>query len=162
MRSEVRGVRSEDVLLLVEDNQIDEMLTLRAFAESGVANETKVVRDGAEAIEFLQGTGRYAGRDSSKLPCLVFLDLKVPKVNGLEVLKSIRHNDRTRLLPVVVLTSSVEQRDLIESYSLGANSYIRKQVDFESFLKTVKQMCDYWLKLNQGPPNIHGFVSSPP
>lgn len=140
------------MLVLIEDNGIDEKLTLRALRESGVATEIIVLRDGAEAVDFLKRQGKYASREGDQNPSLIFLDLKVPKINGLEVLKIIRDDQRTELLPVVVLSSSIEQKDLVECYRIGANSYIRKQVDFEKFLQTMSKVCDYWLALNQGPP----------
>jgi two-component system response regulator len=139
-------------ILLIEDNRIDEKLTVRALQGNGLDLEVAIVRNGADAIEFLQCKGKYIERANVNLPCLIFLDLKVPKVSGFEILKSIRDNEQTRLIPVVVLTSSVEKRDLIESYSLGANSYVRKQVNFEQFLVTIKQVCHYWLSINEGPP----------
>lgn len=140
------------MILLVEDNPDDEALTIRALKKNNILNEVVVARDGAEAIEFLHGTGKYAGRDISILPEVVLLDLNLPKLNGLEVLKKIRGNDRTGLLPVVILTTSNEDRDKIESYRLGCNSYIRKPVDFIQFNEAIRQLGIYWLLLNQGPP----------
>lgn len=137
------------LILLVEDNPDDEALTLRAFKNSNIANEVVVARDGAEAIEFLLGTTRG---DSCRLPELVLLDLNLPKVNGFEVLKRIRADSMTHTLPVVILTTSDEDRDLVESYKLGANSYVRKPVDFEDFRKAVKTLGMYWLVLNLAPP----------
>lgn len=139
-------------ILLVEDNPDDEALTLRALRRANVANAVVVARDGTEALDYLFGTGVHAGRDTSVLPQVVLLDLKLPKLDGLEVLRRIRADDRTRLLPVVVLTSSNEERDRIESYSLGANSYVRKPVDFVQFADAVRQLGLYWLVLNQPPP----------
>ena len=139
-------------ILLVEDNPDDEALTLRAFKKHNITNEVVVAHDGAEALEYLFGTGRYAGRDLEVMPQLILLDLKLPKVDGLEVLGQIRADDRTRLLPVVVLTSSTEERDLVESYRLGANSYVRKPVDFTQFAEAARQLGLYWLLMNQPPP----------
>ncbi len=138
-------------ILLVEDNPDDEALTLRALKRHSVGNEVIVARDGAQALEYLFGRGAYAGRDVSALPEVVLLDLKLPKVDGLEVLREIRADARTRFLPVVVLTSSGEERDLVESYRLGANSYVRKPVGFEDFSHAVGQLGLYWLLLNQTP-----------
>jgi len=126
-------------------------LTLRALRTHRVANEV-VVEDGVEALEYLLGEGKYAGRDLRDQPAVVLLDLKLPKVDGLEVLRRLRADDRTRLLPVVVLTSSKEEQDLVASYSLGANSYVRKPVDFEQFVEAVRQLGLYWLLLNEPPP----------
>jgi len=143
---------TDRAILLVEDNPDDEALTLRAFKKHNITNEVVVARDGAEALEYLFGTGRYAGRDLKLMPQLILLDLKLPKVDGLEVLGQIRADDRTRLLPVVVLTSSTEERDLVESYRLGANSYVRKPVDFNQFVEAARQLGLYWLLMNQPPP----------
>lgn len=139
-------------ILLVEDNPDDELLTLRALERSNVLNEVVTVRDGVEALDYLFGRGAYAGRDTDVLPQLVLLDLKLPKLNGLEVLRRLREDPRTRLLPVVVLTSSDEERDIVESYRLGVNSYIRKPVDFVQFSEAVQRLELYWLVLNQEPP----------
>ncbi len=144
---------SKKVILLVEDNPDDEVLTLRALRKDHVLNEVVVVRDGAEALDYLFGSGAYADRDMSMMPEIILLDLKLPKVNGLEVLRRIRADDRTKLLPVVILTLSDEERDIIESYTLGANSYIRKPVDFTQFTEAVRQLKLYWLILNEPPPN---------
>lgn len=141
-------------ILLVEDNPDDEALTLRALKNNNVLNEVVVVRDGAEALDYLFATGPYAGRDASLMPELTLLDLKLPKVDGLEVLRKLRADDRTRLLPVVILTSSKEEQDLVSGYSLGANSYVAKPVDFIQFSAAVKQLGLYWLVLNEPPPNI--------
>ncbi len=141
------------IILLVEDNPDDELLTLRAFKKSNIANEIVVVRDGAKALDYLFGDGDNAVRDSRAIPAVVLLDLKLPKVDGLEVLKRLRDDERTRCTPVVVLTSSREDRDIIESYKLGANSYIRKPVDFDQFLEAVQQLGLYWLLLNEPPPS---------
>jgi two-component system, response regulator len=140
------------VILLVEDNRDDEELALLAFRKSNLANKVVVARDGAEALDYLFGTGSLAGHDSPVLPQLVLLDLKLPKIDGLEVLKRLRADPRTRRLPVVVLTSSREEQDLIESYDLGANSYVRKPVDFARFAEAVQQLQMYWLVLNEAPP----------
>jgi two-component system, response regulator len=139
------------IILLIEDNPDDEALAIRALKKNNIMNEVVVAHDGAEALDFLFGTGEYVNRDTSILPQVVLLDLNLPKLNGLEVLKRIRADDRTRLLPVVILTTSNEDRDRMESYKLGANSYIRKPVNFEQFNEAVQQLGIYWLVLNQGP-----------
>ena len=136
-------------ILLVEDNPDDEALTLRAFAKNKIANPVVVARDGVEALDYLFGTGSYAGRDIAAAPSVVLLDLKLPRIDGLEVLRRIRADSRTRLLPVVILTTSKEQQDIYEAYSLGANSYIRKPVNFEKFIHAVGQLALYWLSLNE-------------
>ena len=141
-------------ILLVEDNPDDVELTLRAFRKSNVANEVVVVRDGVEALEYLFATGRYADRDSNALPQVVLLDLNLPRISGLEVLERVRAHAKTKLLPVVILTSSIEERDLVNGYSLGANSYVQKPVDFEQFTDSVRQLGLYWLLLNQRAPSI--------
>jgi len=140
------------VILLVEDNPDDEALTLRAFRKNNVRNPVVVVRDGAEALEWLFRTGPYADRDGTA-PQVVLLDLKLPKIDGLEVLRQVRANEGTKLLPVVILTSSKEESDLIQGYELRANSYIRKPVDFERFLEAVREIGLYWLVLNEPPPS---------
>lgn len=140
------------LILLVEDNRDDEALTRRALSKNNIRNEIVVAQNGAEALDFLFGTGAYAGRNIENMPHLVLLDLKLPKVDGLEVLKRLRADVRTRLLPVVVLTSSDEERDRLESYGLGANSYIRKPVEFTEFMEAVRQLGLYWLVLNRPPP----------
>src|SRR2546421_11809632 len=137
------------VILLVEDNPRDEALTLRALKKSNIVNEIVIARDGVEALDYLFGTGAHAARDTSELPQFVLLDLKLPKVDGLEVLQRIRADERTRRLPVVVFTSSSEEEDVIRSYDLGANSYVRKPVDFERFSEAARQLGLYWLVLNQ-------------
>ena len=141
-------------ILLVEDNPDDELLAIRALKKNKIMNEVVVARDGAEALDYLFGTGAYAGRDTSVMPQVILLDLKLPKINGHEVLKRLRDDDRTKLLPVVVLTSSKEERDLNESYRLGANSYIRKPVDFSQFSEAIRQLGLYWLVLNEAPPTM--------
>lgn len=140
------------MILLVEDNPDDEALTVRALHKNKIANNLMVVRDGVEALEFLFCTGAYSERNPKEMPEVVLLDLKLPKVDGLEVLRQIRANEHTRLLPVVILTSSKEEQDLITSYSLGANSYIRKPVDFSQFVEAIHQLGMYWLVLNETPP----------
>lgn len=143
------------VILLVEDNPDDEALTLRALRKNNIMNEVIVARDGAAALDYLFGTGGYAGRDTSERPQLILLDLKLPKVDGLEVLARLRANERTALLPIVILTSSKEQQDLLNGYRLGANSYIVKPVDFHQFVEAVQQLGLYWLVLNEGAPSVH-------
>ncbi len=143
---------ADKVILLVEDNPDDEALTMRALKKSGIADEIIVARDGAEALDYLFGTGPYAGRDLSLMPPLTLLDLKLPKIDGLEVLRRLRNDERTRNLPVVILTSSKEEQDLINGYQLGCNSYIRKPVDFTQFVETVRQLGLYWLVLNEPLP----------
>ena len=139
-------------ILLVEDNPDDATLTLRAFRRSHVMNTIAVVRDGVEALDYLFARGAYADRASAPLPALVILDLKLPKLDGLGVLKVIREDERTKLMPVVILTSSKEEQDLVSGYALGANSYVRKPVDFNEFLEAVKVLGIYWLAMNQTPP----------
>ena len=139
-------------ILLVEDNPYDVELTLRAFQASKIKNEIVVVRDGKEALDYLFGTGAYAGRDLRNAPEVVLLDLKLPKVDGHEVLRRMRADARTRRLPVVVLTSSSEEQDVIASYDLGANSFMRKPVDFAQFTDAARQLGLYWLVLNEPPP----------
>lgn len=141
-------------ILLVEDSPDDAALTLRAFKKHNVTNDVVVARDGAEALDWLFGTGAHAGRDSSVTPQVVLLDLKLPKIDGLEVLQRLRADERTRMLPVVILTSSKEERDLLNGYRLGANSYIRKPVDFAQFTEAVRQLGLYWLLLNEAPPPV--------
>ena len=139
-------------ILVVEDNADDEELTVRALTSANVANSVVVARDGAEALDFLFGTGAYAGRDVSLLPAVVLLDLKLPKLDGIEVLERIRADERTRLLPIVILTSSKEQEDVVASYRLGTNSYVRKPVNFKEFSEAVRQLGLYWFLLNEAPP----------
>ena len=141
------------IILLVEDSPNDVELTLRAFERSKIVNEIVVVRDGEEALHYLFATGPHAGRAPGRLPELVLLDLKLPKVDGLEVLRRMRANPATRRLPVVVLTSSNEDADILSSYDLGANSFVRKPVDFSRFIEASKQLGLYWLLLNEPPPS---------
>lgn len=141
------------VILLVEDNPDDEALTVRALRKNNIKNEVIVAHDGAEALDYLSGTGKYAGRDTRFVPQVVLLDLNLPKVDGLEVLRQLRALEHTKLLPVVVLTSSNEERDRIRSYGLGANSYVRKPVDFNEFMEAARQLGLYWLVLNEPPPS---------
>jgi len=142
----------QKIILLVEDNPDDVELTLRAFEKCNLKNPVNVVYDGAQAIDFLFCRGEFSRRDPKEMPSVVLLDLKLPKLDGLEVLKEIRSNPATRLLPVVILTSSVEEQDLVNSYLNGANSYIRKPVDFNKFIESVQQLGLYWLLLNELPP----------
>lgn len=141
-----------EMILLVEDNPDDEALTLRALAKNNIRNEVVVARDGAEALDYLFGAGAYAGRDVSRMPQVILLDLKLPKVDGIEVLRRIRADQRTKLLPVVILTSSREEKDVLNGYGHGANSYVRKPVDFVQFTEAVRQLGLYWLLLNEKPP----------
>ncbi len=141
------------IILLVEDNPDDRELTLNAFQQSGIANDVILARDGAEALDYLFAEGRHAGRDLAVMPAVTLLDLKLPKVDGLEVLRRVRADARTCLLPVVILTSSKEEQDMIQSYSRGANSYIRKPVDFEKFNVAIRQLGLYWLVINEPPPS---------
>jgi two-component system, response regulator len=138
-------------ILLAEDNPDDVKLTLRALQKNNILNEVIVAEDGVEALDYLFGTGKFAGRDAGLLPQVVLLDLKMPRIDGLEVLQRIRADERTKLLPVVVLTTSSEDKDRVESYKLGANSYVRKPVDFNQFADAVRQLGLYWLVLNEGP-----------
>ncbi|HCO44074.1 MAG TPA: two-component system response regulator [Gammaproteobacteria bacterium] len=141
----------EPIILLVEDNADDEALTLHAFQQQRIGNKVVVVRDGVEALDYLFGRGQYAERDLADAPAVVLMDLKLPRLDGLEVLRQLRADARTRSLPVVVLTSSDEQRDLVESYRLGCNSYVRKPVDFDDFVHAAQQLGLYWLLLNRRP-----------
>ena len=142
----------DKIILLIEDNPDDEALTLRALKKNNIKNEVVVAHDGAEALDYLFGTGSYTGRDLTIMPQLTLLDLKLPKVDGLEVLRQLRANELTRLLPVVILTSSNEEQDRIHGYGLGANSYVRKPIDFGQFMDTVRQLGLYWLILNEPAP----------
>jgi two-component system, response regulator len=139
------------IILLVEDNPDDELLTLMAFRDNKIMNEIIVARDGEEALDYLFGTGKFKDRDIDILPQVILLDLKLPKIDGLEVLQKIRSAPETNLLPVVILTSSKEEMDILKSYQLGANSYIRKPVDFEQFSESIRQLGLYWLVLNELP-----------
>ena len=143
---------SDKIILLVEDNPDDELLTRHAFKKHNISNPVVVAHDGVEALDYVFGTGLYSGRDISVMPQVILLDLKLPRLDGLEVLRRLRADARARLLPVVVLTSSSEEQDVVESYNLGANSYVRKPVDFEQFAEAVRQLGLYWLVLNQAPP----------
>jgi two-component system, response regulator len=147
-------VNSDKVILLIEDNSSDVDLTRRALDKARIANELIVAEDGEEALDFLWGVGAHAGRDVSELPALALLDLKLPKLPGLEVLRRIRADPRTRRLPVVILTSSKEEQDMAAGYDLGVNSYIRKPVDFKQFAYCVAQLGLYWLVLNEPPPKV--------
>lgn len=143
---------NDRVILLVEDNEKDEELTLRALKRTNVTNPVVVARDGVEALDYLFSRGAYANRDPGAIPQVVLLDLKLPKVDGFEVLKAMRADELTKLLPVIVLTSSLEEQDLVRSYSLGANSYVRKPVDFVQFTESVRQIGLYWLVINETAP----------
>jgi two-component system response regulator len=145
-------VVNKQIILLVEDNPDDEELTLLALKESNILNEIVVTRDGVEALDYLFGAGKYAGRDAPQLPQLILLDLKLPRLGGLEVLERLRADPRTKLIPVVILTSSSEEEDVVASYRLGANSYVRKPIEFNHFAEAVKQVGLYWLLLNEAPP----------
>jgi two-component system response regulator len=155
----------EKIILLVEDNPDDVELTLRAFRKSNILNKIIVAGDGVEALNYLFSTGGHAGQETKELPIVVLLDLKLPKIDGIEVLKRIRRDERTKLLPVVILTSSLEEQDLLNGYFFGANSYVRKPVDFERFSEAVKQLGLYWLLWNEPPPasgQVKGNLRFPP
>jgi CheY-like chemotaxis protein len=141
------------IILLVEDNPSDIGLTQRALAKSHITNQLVVAEDGQEALDYLFGAGQYAGRDVSELPALILLDLKLPRVDGLEVLRQVRADPRTHRLPIVILTTSSEEQDMAQSYDLGANSYIRKPVDFTQFANAVEHLGLYWLVMNEQPPS---------
>ena len=142
----------EKIILLVEDNPDDVQLTLRSLRKNNILNEVIVARDGVEALDYLFGKGAYAGRDVGCFPVVVLLDIKLPKIDGIEVLRTIRQDKRTKLLPVVILTSSKEENDLLNGYRLGANSYVRKPVDFVQFNEAIKHLGLYWLLWNEAPP----------
>ena len=146
---------SDSVILLVEDNAKDEALTLRALKRAGISNGVTVMRDGAEALDYLFGTGAYVGRGAAAMPTVVLLDLNLPKIGGLEVMKRIRANPETKRLPVVILTSSDEDEDRLRGYEAGANSYVRKPVDFLQFVESVRQLGLYWLVINEQPSPEH-------
>ena len=141
-------------ILLVEDNPDDEALTIRALSRNGIKHHLRIAHDGVEALDYLFGTGAFAGRKVPAQPTVILLDLKLPRVDGLEVLRRLRADERTRALPVVILTSSKEEQDLVQGYGLGANSYIRKPVDFTQFTEAVRQIGLYWLLLNEQPPTL--------
>jgi two-component system response regulator len=149
-----RNPMPEKTILLVEDNPDDEMLTLRAFRKNDISNEVVVARDGVEALDYLLCTGPHAGRNPEDQPAIILLDLKLPKLDGLEVLRRLRAHNYTKIVPVIVLTSSKEDQDVVTSYSLGANSYIRKPVDFNKFSQAIGQLGLYWLVLNVTPPAL--------
>ncbi|OGP68916.1 MAG: two-component system response regulator [Deltaproteobacteria bacterium RBG_19FT_COMBO_43_11] len=142
----------DKIILLVEDNPDDVELTLRAFKQNNISNKVIVAKDGVEALDYLFGKGMYAGRDTKNMPVVILLDLKLPKINGMEVLKTLRQNEFTKLLPVVILTSSTQEQDVVNGYKLGANSYVRKPVDFTEFIQAVKSLGLYWLIWNEPPP----------
>ena len=149
-------MKPDKVILLVEDNPDDVDLTRRAFRRSGIANELVVVEDGEEALRYFRGKGAYAARDVSELPALVLLDLNLPRISGLELLRQLRADARTRRLPVVILTSSKEDQDVAAGYDLGVNSYTRKPVDFAQFARSIERLGLYWLMLNERPPAVQG------
>ncbi|WP_045220998.1 response regulator [Desulfonatronum thioautotrophicum] len=153
---------SRKTILLVEDNPDDVMLTQRALRKNNILNELIVAEDGVEALDYLFARGAHAGRDPRLQPQVILLDIKLPRMDGIEVLRHIRSHEMTRLLPVVILTSSREERDRLETYSLGANSYIRKPVDFQQFMEAVRQLGLYWLVLNESPPQPSGSINTCP
>jgi two-component system response regulator len=144
----------EKIILLVEDSLDDVELTLRALAKNNISNRVVVVRDGEEALDYLMGKGPYSENKPRVLPVVILLDLKLPKIDGLEVLAKLRQNEKTQYIPVVILTTSKEEQDLLSGYRLGANSYIRKPVDFQQFTEAIKQLGLYWLVLNEPPPSV--------
>jgi len=147
-------MKEKRTILLVEDNPDDIELTLRALKQYNIRNEITVVRDGAEALDYFFATGAYADRDTSDMPTVVILDLKLPKVDGFEVLQRMRADERTKLVPVVILTSSKEEKDMVNGYKLGANSYVQKPVDFTQFVEAARQLGLYWLVINEPPPRL--------
>jgi CheY-like chemotaxis protein len=147
-------MKENHMILLVEDNADDEALTMRALKKNNISNQIVITRDGVEALDFLFGTGPYAGHET-QVPQLILLDLKLPKLDGFEMLKRLRADPRTRLIPVVILTSSKEQQDIVQGYGLGANSYVRKPVDFQQFIESVRQLGLYWLVINERPSPEH-------
>jgi two-component system, response regulator len=140
------------IILLVEDNASDEKLTVLAFKRCGISNEVVVARDGAAALDYIFGTGPHAGRDVTVLPAVVLLDLNLPRIDGLEVLRRVRADERTKLMPIIVLTASKEEEDIVRSYTLGANAYVRKPVDFVAFVEAAKTLGLFWLLLNEAAP----------
>jgi len=144
----------DKVILLVEDSQRDEELTLRALRKNNITNEVAVTRDGAEALDYLFATGAHAGRNAAELPTVVLLDIKLPKIDGLEVLRRLRADERTKLVPVVLLTSSKEDKDRLAGYTSGANSFVRKPIEFAEFSEAIRQLGLYWLILNEPPPPV--------
>jgi two-component system, response regulator len=146
----------DKIILLVEDNPDDVQLTMRSLRKNKILNEVVVARDGVEALDYLFGRGAYAGRDVTQLPVVVLLDIKLPKLDGIEVLRMMRQDERTKLLPIVILTSSKEESDLLNGYRLGANSYVRKPVDFDQFNEAIKHLGLYWLLWNEAPPVSKG------
>ena len=144
---------TDKVILLVEDNSSDIGLTQRAFQKNGISNKLVIAEDGQEALDYLFGAGAHGGRNMAEMPVLILLDLKLPRIEGLEVLRRLRADSRTRRIPVVILTSSSEEQDVAAGYDLGTNSYIRKPVDFHQFADVIKQLGMYWLVINQAPPN---------
>ncbi len=142
----------QTTILLIEDNPDDVELTLHAFQKNNMANEIVVAGDGAEGLDYLFGTGKYAGRDADKTPALILLDLQLPKIGGMEVLRKVREDERTKRVPVVIMTTSDEEEDIVNGYNGGANSYLRKPVDFTEFMNAVKQLEMYWMVLNTPPP----------
>jgi len=143
---------TEKIILLVDDNSDDVALTIRAFKKNNIGNKIIVAKDGVEALDYLFGMGVHAGRDMKDLPAIILLDLKLPKIDGLEVLKRIRQDERTKMIPVVILTSSGEEKDVLSGYSLGANSYVRKPVEFDQFVEAMRHLGLYWLLWNEPPP----------